>query len=257
MTLTLTIGTSQEPRTRWFQTRQKQQKPQQNTTRLDLTMNNPHMLILGMIGSGKTVMCEYITSTIPGPFVFLGRDPRNSEAKNGGVFPNVPDENFFFYDRDGSEDEARRSLAETLDEATARALDLGTALIIDEIIFYLHLDREHFFQTIENLTEAGVRIIFTAMRIPAEESIQRLKVGALALLGFMSGEFKRAYPELAPYLSQCDKRGEFILWTPKLVSVGLSVPAPGNTETAPENSSLTRLFLGEGNRRALKQGQGT
>lgn len=257
MTLALAIGSLQRPRTRWFQRRQKQQKPQQKPTRLGLMLDGPHLLVLGVSGSGKTVMCEYITSAIPGPFVFLGRDPRNSEAEYGGVFPKVPDENFFSHDSTWDEDETRRSLAETLDAAAARAIDLGAALIIDEISFYLNLDREHFFQVIENLTEAGVRIIFTAMRVPAEDSIQQLKVGALALLGFMSGEFKRAYPELTPYLSQCDKRGEFILWTPELVSVGLSAPAPGNTETTPENPSLTRLFLGEGDHRALRQGQGT
>lgn len=231
MTFTLTIGTSQNPRTRWFQ-KQEPQKP----TQVDLTLDNPHLLILGVAGIGKTVMCEYITAVNRGPFVFLGRDFRENKAGRGRQFYEVPDENFFTYDsgvvyNTAEKEEQASSLAECLDAAANRALELKATLIIDEISFCLGLDREHFFQVIENLTEAGVHIIFTAQGIYDKAAYRRLRPGNLVLLGHQSAGgvnlfLEQAYPELKQYLRLSDKRGEFVLRTPKAVSAWNTVPAP-------------------------------
>lgn len=124
MSLTLTIG----------------KNPTGKLSTIDLTIDSPHLLILGAIGAGKTVMCEYITNTITETeFVYLGRDERNTIYSR--PFYAVTEDNFHAHTPTYTitTPEQRDAITSTLDAAAARAIELGAVLIIEEFTIYLKM----------------------------------------------------------------------------------------------------------------------
>ena len=195
-------------------------KPTGKTSTIDLRIDNPHLLILGPVGAGKTVMCEHITNINEGTaFVYLGRDERGNELRQARPFRAVAEDNFFTHVPNTylESPEHRTALTSTLDAAAARAFELGAVLIIEEATLYLEADRAHFFNTVGDLTEAGVHIIFTDQNIRDERALRRLAIGNIALLkNHLPGKspINQAYPELAAENYPTARRGEFILRTP-------------------------------------------
>ena len=237
MPLTLTIG----------------KNPTGKPSTIDLTIDNPHLLILGAVGAGKTVMCEHITNINKGTeFVYLGRDERN--APHARPFHAVAEDNFHAHapTYDVTTPKQRDAITSTLNAAATRAIELGAVLIIEETTLYLEADRAHFFNTVGDLTEAGVHIIFTAHDVTDEGALRRLAIGNIALLceyapsavshaislarsvgipptktTFPDTPINRAYPELAAENYPTARRGEFILRTPSSFDVTTQVvPSP-------------------------------
>lgn len=217
-------------------------KPTGKTSTIDLRIDNPHLLILGPVGAGKTVMCEHITNINEGTaFVYLGRDERGNELRQARPFRAVAEDNFFTHVPNTylESPEHRTALTSTLDAAAARAIELEAVLIIEEFTLYLKNDRAHFFNTVGDLTEAGVHIIFTDQNIRDERALRRLAIGNVAMMSDYYPSFKTrtialaraigvsptqtnlpdtpiswAYPELAAENYPTARRGEFVLRTP-------------------------------------------
>lgn len=215
MSLTLTIG----------------KNPTGKPSTIDLTIDNPHLLIIGPVGAGKTVMCEHITNINEGAeFVYLGRDERN--GPHARSFHAVAEDNFHAHapTYDVTTPEQRDVITGTLNAAATRAIELGAVLIIEEFTIYLDADSAHFFNTVGDLTEAGVHIIFTTPNIHDKRSLRRLAIGNIALFKNRlpaRSPINQVYPELAAHAYPTDRRGEFILRTASSLDVSTQVvPSP-------------------------------
>ncbi len=222
---------------------------------INLTIDNPHLLILGAVGAGKTVMCEHITNINEGTeFVYLGRDERGNELRQARPFRAVAEDNFFTHPlrTHTVSSKVHAALTSTLDAAAARAFELGAVLIIEEFTIYLKNDRFHFFNIVGELTEAGVHIVFTAPLNLTEADLRRLAIGNVAMMSDYRPSFKTraialaravgvpptrsnlpdtpiswAYPELAAENHPTARRGEFILRSPSGFDVTTQVvPSP-------------------------------
>lgn len=231
---------------------------------IDLTIDNPHLLILGPVGAGKTVMCEHITNINEGTvFVYLGRDERDNKLRQARPFRAVAENNFFTHPLLTHTVSSKMhaafigtlnaaALIDTLNAAAIRAFELGAVLIIEEFTIYLKNDRAHFFNTVGELTEAGVHIIFTAQNIRDEGALRRLAIGNVAMMSDYYPSFKTrtialaraigvsptqtnlpdtpiswAYPELAAENYPTARRGEFILRSPSGFHIATQVvPSP-------------------------------
>lgn len=219
---------------------------------VSLTIDNPHMLILGDIGSGKTTMCQHITSANPSThFVYLGRDERH----RGGAyrFDDVATEDFVPAIHPPMEsDERVWRVMDALHEAASRTSS-GSVLILEEMRIFLDADRNEFYRVVGELTEAGVHIVFTNQLNLTEADLRRLAVGNIALMGRLGSMYQvygvtaarkigispnmnrapytplaRLYPELVNADYPVRKIGEFSLHTTnrQRVSTGNRVPAP-------------------------------
>ena len=222
-----------------------------------LTVDSPHMLILGNTGSGKTIMCQYITSANPDThFVYLGRDGRHT----GGAyrFDTVAPEDFVptnFPPAEGAEQS--RCIMDALYKAAARTNE-GSVLILEEMCLFLDANRDEFYRMVGELTEAGVHIVFTNQQAPAKPDLRRLAVGNIALMGKTGSMYKaygvtalrkigvspnmsrlpdtplaQLYPELVNIDYPVRKVGEFSLRTTRKgwATSGNKVPAPTGTGT--------------------------
>lgn len=239
MSLTLTIG----------------KNPTGKPSTINLTIDNPHLLILGEVGAGKTVMCEHITNINEGTeFVYLGRDERGNELRHARPFRAVAENNFFTHPLHTHtvSSKVHAALTSTLDAAAARAVELGAVLIIEEFTIYLKNDRFHFFNIVGELTEAGVHIVFTNQLNLTEADLRRLAIGNVAMMSdyrpllqnpshctsprvgvpptrsnLPDTPISWAYPELAAEDYPADRRGEFILRSPSDFDVTTQViPSP-------------------------------
>lgn len=209
---------------------------------IELTVDNPHMLINGAVGTGKTTACRHIIEANQNiNFVYLGQADFHMSSPLDLIAP----ENFFalpehYRDHYLDPEKLRVALHSLLESAILQANQQKAVLVIEEFTQFISYAKSEFFELIGWATGRGLHIIFTSPSPIDCTILRRIAPGALAVMSpaapetrYILEELSAVYPEFkgAPLIGEV---GKFLVRVPGgSITGNLSIPDPMKVPTAP------------------------